>query len=62
MQLRWKPEAGKTLIVFDEIQQVERGLHSLKYFADPLYAITKLLNGERDFLAQGVNILFAEGY
>ena len=45
MQLRWKPEAGKTLIVFDEIQQVERGLHSLKYFADPLYAITKLLNG-----------------
>ncbi len=29
-----KPEAGKTLIIFDEIQQVERGLHSLKYFAE----------------------------
>ena len=27
-----KPEAGKTLIIFDEVQQVERGLHSLKYF------------------------------
>ena len=25
-----KPEAGKTLIIFDEVQQVERGLHSLK--------------------------------
>ena len=23
-----KPEAGKTLIIFDEVQQVERGLHS----------------------------------
>lgn len=29
-----KPEAGKTLIIFDEVQQVERGLHSLKYFAE----------------------------
>lgn len=25
-------EAGKTLIIFDELQEVERGLHSLKYF------------------------------
>lgn len=29
-----KIEAGKTLIVFDELQEVERGLHSLKYFQE----------------------------
>ena len=27
-------EAGKTLIIFDELQEVERGLHSLKYFQE----------------------------
>lgn len=27
-----KVEPGKTLIIFDEIQEVERGLHALKYF------------------------------
>jgi predicted AAA+ superfamily ATPase len=27
-----KPEPGKTLIIFDEIQEAERGLTSLKYF------------------------------
>ncbi len=27
-----KPEVGKTLIIFDEIQEAPRGLHSLKYF------------------------------
>ena len=27
-------EAGKTLIIFDELQKVERGLHSLKYFQE----------------------------
>lgn len=29
-----KPEAGKTLIIFDEIQEAARGLHSLKYFQE----------------------------
>lgn len=29
-----KIEAGKTLIIFDELQEVERGLHSLKYFQE----------------------------
>lgn len=29
-----KVEAGKTLIIFDEIQEVKRGLHSLKYFQE----------------------------
>lgn len=27
-------EAGKTLIIFDELQEVERGLHSLKFFQE----------------------------
>lgn len=27
-------EAGKTLIILDELQEVERGLHSLKYFQE----------------------------
>lgn len=27
-------EAGKTLIIFDELQEVERGLHCLKYFQE----------------------------
>lgn len=27
-------EPGKTLIIFDELQEVERGLHSLKYFQE----------------------------
>lgn len=36
-----KPVAGKTLIILDELQQVERGLHSLKYFCEnaPLYHV-----------------------
>lgn len=29
-----KVEPGKTLIIFDEIQEVKRGLHSLKYFQE----------------------------
>lgn len=29
-----KPDPGKTLIIFDEIQEVPRGLHSLKYFQE----------------------------
>lgn len=29
-----KIEAGKTLIILDELQEVERGLHSLKYFQE----------------------------
>lgn len=29
-----KPEPGKTLIIFDEIQEASRGLHSLKYFQE----------------------------
>ena len=29
-----KPEVGKTLIIFDEIQEAPRGLHSLKYFQE----------------------------
>lgn len=29
-----KPEPGKTLIIFDEIQEAPRGLHSLKYFQE----------------------------
>lgn len=29
-----KPEPGKTLVVFDEIQELPRGLHSLKYFQE----------------------------
>ncbi len=29
-----KVEAGKTLIIFDELQEVKRGLHSLKYFQE----------------------------
>uniref|UniRef100_A0AB33JB83 ATP-binding protein n=1 Tax=Prevotella sp. GTC17260 TaxID=3236796 RepID=A0AB33JB83_9BACT len=29
-----KPEPDKTLIIFDEIQEVPRGLHSLKYFLE----------------------------
>ena len=29
-----KIEAGKTLIILDELQEVERGMHSLKYFYD----------------------------
>ncbi|MDY6241784.1 MAG: ATP-binding protein [Prevotella sp.] len=29
-----KPVAGKTLIILDELQQVKRGLHSLKYFCE----------------------------
>lgn len=29
-----KVEAGKTLIILDEIQEVPRGLHSLKYFCE----------------------------
>ncbi|NDV58406.1 ATP-binding protein [Bacteroides sp. 519] len=29
-----KIEAGKTLIIFDELQEVKRGLHSLKYFQE----------------------------
>ena len=29
-----KVEAGKTLIILDEIQEVNRGLHSLKYFQE----------------------------
>lgn len=29
-----KPEPEKTLIIFDEIQEVPRGLHSLKYFQE----------------------------
>ncbi len=29
-----KVEAGKTLIVLDELQEVKRGLHSLKYFQE----------------------------
>ncbi|MGN0067987.1 MAG: ATP-binding protein [Bacteroides sp.] len=28
--------SGKTLVIFDEIQEVERGLHSLKYFCEKL--------------------------
>ncbi len=36
-----KIEAGKTLIILDELQEVKRGLHSLKYFAEnaPQYHI-----------------------
>ena len=30
-----KPKPGKTLIILDEIQNVPRGLASLKYFAEP---------------------------
>lgn len=29
-----KIEAGKTLVILDELQEVERGLHSLKYFQE----------------------------
>lgn len=29
-----KPEKGETLIIFDEIQQVQRGLGVLKYFCE----------------------------
>ncbi len=29
-----KIEAGKTLIILDELQEVRRGLHSLKYFQE----------------------------
>ena len=29
-----KPEPHKTLIIFDEIQEAPRGLHSLKYFQE----------------------------
>ena len=29
-----KPEPGETLIIFDEIQEAPRGLHSLKYFQE----------------------------
>ena len=29
-----KPQPGKTLIILDEIQEVPRGLHSLKYFQE----------------------------
>lgn len=29
-----RPEPGKTLIIFDEIQEAPRGLHSLKYFQE----------------------------
>ncbi len=29
-----KIEAGKTLIILDEVQEVKRGLHSLKYFCE----------------------------
>ena len=31
-----KVEPGKTLVILDEIQEVERGLHSLKYFYEKL--------------------------
>jgi len=36
-----KIEAGKTLIILDELQELERGLHSLKYFQEnaPLYHV-----------------------
>ena len=36
---------GKTLVVFDEIQEVERGIHSLKYFCEKLPELHVMVAG-----------------
>ena len=41
-------EAGKTLIIFDELQEVERGLHSLKYFQENAPEYHVMAAGEAD--------------
>ena len=41
-------EAGKTLIIFDELQEVERGLHSLKYFQENTPEYHVMAAGEAD--------------